>query len=207
MARKKIEVKPGEKYSRLTVISESEKVNYIRYFNCICDCGNKLKVRIYSLVNGNTKSCGCLDRDKLIKRNTKHSMCGTRIYRIWCVMKDRCYNKKTPNYKFYGKKGVSVCKEWLNFKPFYDWALKNNYNEKLTIDRINFKGNYEPDNCRWVTMKTQNRNKSSNRLIKFENETKCLSAWAETIGINETSLSNRIKNWGLKKALTTPKPL
>ena len=79
----------------------------------------------------------------------------TRLYKIFSGMKNRCYNPNNQHYKWYGGKGVTVCDEWLGEKgvqSFIEWALNNGYEENLSIDRIDPSGNYEPSNCRWVTM-------------------------------------------------------
>ena len=89
-----------------------------------------------------------------------HGLSGHPLYKLWGHIKERCYNKNNTNYKNYGGRGIIVCDEWKdNFKLFYDWAINNNYNYNLTIDRIDGNGNYEPDNCRFVTTSIQNRNK------------------------------------------------
>lgn len=98
----------------------------------------------------------------------KHGKKNTRLYRIWLQMKNRCFNIRTNRYKDYGGRGITVCDEWKNdFTKFYDWSILNGYQENLTIDRIDNDGNYEPSNCRWVTVKIQNRNSRSNHLITF----------------------------------------
>jgi hypothetical protein len=120
-------------------------------------------------------------------------------------MKDRCFNPKSSLYKNYGGRGITICKEWLeNYQAFKNWAITNNYQEGLSIDRIDVNGNYEPSNCRWADAKTQNNNLRSNHLITFNNETHTLTQWAEIVGLNMGTLSQRIrKGWAVEKALTT----
>lgn len=92
---------------------------------------------------------------------TTHGMSRTRLYRIFHDMKRRCYKPKDTSYSNYGGKGIKICKEWLdNQEVFFEWALNNGYDDNLTIDRIDSKGNYEPSNCRWITQKEQNYNLS-----------------------------------------------
>jgi hypothetical protein len=147
----------GQKFGRLTAISISRIENYKggtkhRYYKCRCDCGKIIEVQSYSLTNGNTKSCGCFQREKCGDTFRKHGGMGTRLYNIWKGMKKRCNNSNEPCYKYYGGKGIKVCDEWqVNFIAFRDWALNNGYADNLTIDRIDSDKNYEPSNCRWVT--------------------------------------------------------
>lgn len=131
----------------------------------------------------------------------------SRLYRIWAHMKERCYNDKCRDFKYYGKRNIAVCDIWNNdFLEFKKWAVANGYKEMLTLDRIDFNGNYEPQNCRWVTRKEQNNNKRDNHLITFNGMTKTLSAWASETGLNITTIFMRINkyNWSVEKALTTP---
>lgn len=87
-------------------------------------------------------------------------MSNKRLASIYQGMKQRCYNTKRANYKYYGGRGIVICDEWLNSpQAFYDWATANGYRENLTIDRINTDGNYEPQNCRWSSFKEQATNK------------------------------------------------
>lgn len=90
---------------------------------------------------------------------TKHGMFGTRIYRIWAGMIQRCSNPKNDKFKWYGARGISVCPEWREFQPFHDWAISSGYADGLTIDRVDNDGNYEPRNCAWATMKAQCANR------------------------------------------------
>ena len=153
----------GQKYGRLTVIEryKNSKNNRVQW-KCKCDCGNYKIVTSSDLRSNKIKSCGCLRKEKAIilgkNTNLKHNMTHTRIYRIWISMRNRCYYKKNIAYKNYGKRGIKVCKEWKDdFMNFYNWAINNGYKDDLTIDRIDVNGNYEPNNCRWVDMKQQQK--------------------------------------------------
>ena len=194
----------GMKFGRLTVI----KLDHIKkasknlyYYLCKCDCGKEHIVIKSSLLNGLTRSCGCYNnevRAEKFRQRAKHYMTDTRLHKMWEKMKGRCYCKTDPRYKDYGGRGIRVYDEWKSdFKTFYDWAMNNGYDEtapygKCTLDRINVNGNYEPSNCRWVTLKEQNRNRRNNKLITYKNETHCLFEWAEIYGINPKILSQRL---------------
>lgn len=121
-------------------------------------------------------------------------------------MKQRCYNKNNDAYCRYGGRGIIICKDWLDdFMTFHDWAMSNGYKENLTIDRIDVNGNYEPNNCRWVDMKTQCRNKRNNRYITINNETHCLSEWCEILGLDRHVIEQRLYyGWSIERALFTP---
>ena len=152
----------GNKYNMLTVIkfNHSNKKSRKSYWLCKCECGNEKVICGNSLKTGNVKSCGCL----LKRGNTKHGLKHTRLYDILCGMKRRCYNPNQPCYKNYGARGIKVCDEWLNDpKAFYDWSITHGYKDDLTIDRINVNGNYEPSNCKWVSIKEQGRNKRNTK--------------------------------------------
>nr|DAG87323.1 MAG TPA: hypothetical protein [Herelleviridae sp.] len=160
----------GQKFGRLTVLSDAGVKGGRTYSNCLCDCGNMVIVSNKHLKNGHTKSCGCYKNDLIsrigkktgktnIKKaqkqahenNKKHQMSGTRIYRIWSQIKQRCQNEKSSHYQYYGGKGICICDEWKNnFQAFEQWATNNGYADNLTIDRVNSNKNYEPSNCRWI---------------------------------------------------------
>lgn len=106
-------------------------------------------------------------------------------------MMDRCYREKNCNYNRYGARGIRVCEEWHNIENFEKWVEENPYFEGATLDRINVDGNYEPSNCRWVTMKEQCNNRSNTLYITYNGETHTISEWAEITGINRSTLNNR----------------
>lgn len=191
----------GKKFGRLTVIKydHSEK-NRGAYFECICDCGNHCVVRGSQLVTKSrpTRSCGCLQKEKAkehlaelekegkVKHDQRrtHGMSKTRIYHIWLSMKKRCDCKKYEHYENYGGKGIKVCDEWnKSFEEFYKWALKNGYEENLSIDRIDVNGNYCPENCRFANQKAQVRNRTNTVFLTHEGDTKTLMEWCEKYDI------------------------
>lgn len=140
-------------------------------------------------------------------REKIHGGSGTRLYSIWIGMKRRCKNPNRQNYKHYGENGITVCDEWINnFQAFYDWSMVNGYSEDLTIDRIDVRGNYSPENCRWATKKDQANNRRSSHVLTYNGKTQTLRQWAEEYGVNYGTFVNRIdrNNWPIEKALTTP---
>lgn len=202
----------GLRFGNLTVIKRVN--NYITpngskhsRWLCLCDCGKYKEIVGSKLKTGNTKSCGCLKTERLKKFNTKHKSSNLKIYRVWRAMKERCYNPKNKRYKNYGERGIKVCDEWLDKENgssnFISWALENGYKKGLSIDRINVNGNYEPLNCRWITMKEQGRNTTKNRIITYKGESKCLTEWSEITGINISTLSWRLhKGWNVERILS-----
>ena len=118
-----------------------------------------------------------------------HGMSRTRIYKIWEAMKQRCYNQNEPSYKNYGGRGISVCQEWKSdFMSFYAWAMDNGYKEDLTIERIDNDGNYEPSNCKWITLQEQENNRRTTVFMELDGEKMSLKQWAEKTGNNYHSI-------------------
>jgi hypothetical protein len=121
-----------------------------------------------------------------------HGLSNTDIYVIWCAMRRRCNSNHDKRYARYGARGIAVCAEWDDFSSFYNWAMLHGYRKGLSIDRIDNDGNYNPKNCRWVTISEQNRNYSRNHKITFNGETLCLKDMAEKYGINRATVLYRI---------------
>ena len=145
------------------------------------------------------------DRSGSLNPNYKDGRKGTRLYRIWTNIKTRCLNPNSTHYQNYGAKGITICDEWKNdFKVFYNWAMSHGYSDELTIDRINNKLGYSPDNCRWVDMSIQANNRSSCRMITIDNQTKSMKEWCEILGMNYSLVRDRLnRGWNPEKALFT----
>ena len=158
----------GQRYGRLVVLGMEEPVNKRTMCKCQCDCGRIVVCRADHIRNEYTTSCGCY-RDSIAGQATKtHGDADSRLYQVWRAVKSRCYNQNDHAYKYYGGRGIKMCDEWKNsYALFKIWAEANGYDwnaerGQCTIDRIDFNGNYCPDNCRWVDMVVQNNNKRNN---------------------------------------------
>lgn len=198
----------GQKFGKLEVISRADDyvspkgyvaVNWL----CNCECGNTTIVRGCNLKSGASTSCGC-ERIENPNRRT-HGGKHTRLYKIWKSMRTRCNNPNDANYVYYGGRGISICEDWSNFVNFRKWANENGYTDSLTIDRIDYDGNYCPDNCRWTDATTQANNSRHNHMLEYNGETHTLAEWARITGISYHKLKDRINKcgWDVERALTT----
>ena len=134
----------------------------------------------------------------------KYGKTNTRLYRTWRHIINRCYNENVPDYLNYGKRGIKMCEDWRSdFMPFYNWSMANGYNDTLTIDRIDNNGNYEPNNCRFIDYKQQQRNTTRTKHITINGETHCLKDWCIILGLNYSTITARINklNWTIERAL------
>lgn len=136
----------------------------------------------------------------------KHGLYRTRLNIIWNDMKQRCFNKNHSFYNRYGGRGITACDEWTaDFLVFYNWAMANGYSDKLTLDRIDNDGNYEPANCRWSTRKEQSNNRITNRALEYNGEIRTMSQWADVLGLTYDTVQNRIRQgWTMERIVKTP---
>lgn len=181
----------GQKFGRLTAIKKvgvSKDKNVI--WECVCECGNTKEVRGSHLFHGKVRSCGCLAkeildyRNKYKNSNLTHGLSKTRLYTKYVHMKERCSDKGKIDY--YGR-GIKVSDEWSDkengFINFYNWAINNGYKDGLTIDRKDVNGDYEPDNCRWITNQEQQNNKRSNVFIEYNGQINTIANWSRIMNL------------------------
>lgn len=187
----------GKRFGGLVITSREGKDKHNHsLWRCECDCGNECVVVNYALTSGNTKSCGCL-KTVAPGRAPTHGMCGTPTYSSWLSMIDRC--SETGCYR---KLGIAVCDKWKeSFETFlHDMGERPN---GTTIDRINGKLGYEPNNCRWATPMEQARNKSNNVVITAFGRTMCVTDWATRLGASKQVIHHRLKaGWSVEDAVS-----
>ena len=191
----------GQKFDRLTVIKYCGVRNHVAYWLCKCDCGNTLMVRGSSLRNGNTRSCGCLQRELSTQRLFLHGESKSRLHNVWVCMMRRCHNPNLPAYRWYGARGIKVCDDWHEYKNFKEWALLSGYDDNApqgvcTLDRIDNNGDYEPSNCRWVTIQEQIRNMRRRKpsiILTSKGESHSIKEWADILGIHYHTIYRRMK--------------
>lgn len=156
----------GDIFGRLQILEvlpfEKDK-NSRTTVKCLCECGNTTTTKLTYLKNGNTRSCGCLQ-----KENTKSHGLGTHeLYKTWYAMMQRCYNEESDNFHLYGGRGIKVCKRWHDIRLFIEDMSPRP--EGLSLDRVDTNGNYEPSNCRWADWTEQNLNKNFYNENKLHN--------------------------------------
>lgn len=157
----------GQDFGRLRVLSIIRRdVGGNAIWKCVCICGEFTFVRVSSLKGGHTKSCGCLRRERAFEQGSqahlriKHGHARrsgwSREYRCWVHMIERCTNKNAENWKYYGGRGIKVCKQWLKFENFL--ADMGSRPAGTSIGRFRDKGDYKPGNCKWMTPKEHGAN-------------------------------------------------
>lgn len=201
----------GQRFSRLVALekigTDAQKHDVWR---CRCDCGKETNVSSRSLITGHTKSCGCLQREKAARigdRSRTHGDVGTPLYGIWAAMKRRCYNKNVIHYDAYGGRGIHVCDEWQKYEPFKQWAIENGYKDgaRLSIERKDVNGNYEPSNCCWIPLRKQGKNTRRTRHVEYKGKLYALSDIAEITGLSMRTIQGRYeRGWSPERIFETP---
>ena len=184
----------GDRFERLVVL-EPIGMDHARKFRWLvrCDCGVEKVVRDNGLRTGNTKSCGCLNREATSARNFKYGLGALPEAQVWRDIRKRCLNPNDPNYHNYGGRGIGIAAEWLDDFLKFLKDVGRRPNPKATIDRIDNNRGYVPGNVRWVTMKVQQRNKRSNLCLTVGGETKTAVEWSEVYGLARCTTLSRIR--------------
>jgi hypothetical protein len=215
---KRIEVKPGDRYGRWSVLQElpdrrsPTNGRAQRMVECRCECGTIRALMLESLrqATAPSRSCGCIQRESAIKgghKNRTHGQSKSITYSSWAEMKQRCYNKNDVSYGAYGNRDIQICERWRDSFEAFLADMGERPSKLHSIDRYpDNNGNYEPGNCRWATQKQQNRNRRSNVVLTFRGETMCISEWAERVGLPRKALEKRLNHHGftVEQALTLP---
>lgn len=198
----------GSIFGRLKIIRESTKDRFNRRrFVCECLCGKETIVQIGNLKTGHTKSCGCLEKENLLKLagHNKYRFIemnnieDRKFYVTWKNLNSRCFNKKNSRYKNYGGRGIDVMEKWKNFKNFWkDMYPSFKEHNKLfgrnntNIERIDVNGNYCKENCKWATWKEQANNKTTNRMITAMGKKMNMTQWGEKLGLNSKQIWEKL---------------
>jgi len=185
----------GSNFGRWVVIGPSVIKNMSIHWWCKCECGSETYVSQSNLFKGASRSCGCLKRELSTIRATKHghnTKKQTAEYRCWHHMIFRCDSPKDASYHRYGGRGITVCKEWYDFRNFLkDMGLKPF--SKAELDRIDNDGNYEPGNCRWATRSQNTSNQSRSVKLTYNGRTTNITHWAEELGVLNLRISHLLK--------------
>lgn len=192
----------GERCGKIVAVRLFEKHRSGHRWLWQCDCGETKVLHPHSARK--TGHCGCLTREHFSVRSTKHGAAGTREYKAWAGMKDRCLNTNNPHYTDYGGRGIEVCKQWIeSYQSFLDDMGQRPVG--MTLERIDNALGYCKENCRWATRKEQQRNRRANVTCEIGGLTKCLKEWCEVYGIGYTTVRGRMgRGWGMIDAITTP---
>ncbi len=189
----------GRTFGDLTVIAREGRQGTKATWKCACSCGNTHVARSDQLKNGDIRSCGCKNPHK-----RKHGRAGTRIYRIWRGMLDRCYNEKAASYANYGGKGVTVCDRWRESIDNFIEDMGLPPSESHTLDRKENADGYHSGNCKWSTPEEQGNNRSTNVDMTFNGKTQTIAQWSRETGLSKDTIRLRLKRgWTADRTLTT----
>ncbi len=171
-------------FGRLTIIGTpflkrfSPSGSQRSYVSTRCICGTEKDIRVEHIKSGKITSCGCYRNEQNAVRSITHGLCEkSLLYGVWLNMRNRCYRESADSYKNYGGRGITVCEEWrTDYKAFHEWCMSHGYEKGLQIDRENNDGNYEPNNCRWITPPENAQNTRKSLRLHQVNEIRRLYA-------------------------------
>lgn len=163
------------------------------YRLCRCICGIERMVRTDGLTPSSSGGCGCRKRSDFIARVTKHGKCRFPEYAVWASMKDRCLNKNSTAYPYYGGRGISVCQEWQNSFVAFICDMGRRPSNKHTLERVDNECGYGKNNCAWESRIAQMNNTRWNRQVVIDERTLSVSQWARALGLSRSTFENRLK--------------
>lgn len=191
----------GQRFGRLLVLGRSTKQGVRISWDCRCDCGNAAIIQGANLVNGVSRSCGCLQKQLASLRFGRHFMSRTATYANWQAMMRRCYEPSFKGYENYGARGIRVAEPWHSFDTFFEDMGAAPHG--LTVERKDNEGPYSKENCTWASRSDQALNRRTNRLLTFNGETKAVILWARSLGFSADVLFGRLsRGWSTERALT-----
>lgn len=177
----------GMRFGKVELLGEVKIVGKRKFQKIKCDCGTVRYIREDKFPN--VTSCNCERRNKVGLSSEEYE----RLFNVWRNMIQRCYNKNSERYYTYGARGIVVCDEWKNnFKEFAKWATDNGWKIGLSIERKDFNKSYCPENCIFITMKEQARNKTNNVFLTINGVTKCVVEWCENLNLDPKTAYARI---------------
>lgn len=195
----------GEVFGRLTVTSNLGVSDGRTQYACRCSCGNYKTVNRNQLLNGVTRSCGCLFKETLNNRNTTHGQSKGRLFRIWNGMLSRCEIPSATGYERYGAKGITVCDRWKRSFEDFRADMGDPPDGNHSLDRKDNTLGYFKENCRWATPKQQAYNSARVRLIEFNGVTANVSDWERASGLGGCIGYRLDRGWSVRDAILTPK--
>ncbi len=207
-------INPGDTFVNLTVVERiilpgKTKEGRVRY-RCICYCGKERLVEGFKLNDNPRMSCGNHKSEKAKENGRKRIRHGqargsgghSPEHRTWVSMNFRCYSPKCQDWERYGGRGIKVCKRWrYSFANFFA-DMGKRPGRGYVIDRKDNDGDYEPKNCRWLTVRESNRNKSDTRYLTINGVTKSMGHWSDETKRGIVTIRQRLnRGWSAKRAV------
>lgn len=190
----------GRKFGRLTVVLKLGKSDRWAWL-CRCECGNQQKATGHNLTRGRIVSCGCRRQEVLDGQRFVHGMTNTPTWKVWKGIIKRCTQLRCKAYPNYGGRGIKVCDKWLTFAGFYEDMGERPTG--LTIERVDFNGDYCKENCKWAPQSEQASNTRRVRFVEVNGERMSLTRACAALGIRYSRVLDRINKlgWPIEKAM------
>lgn len=195
-------------FTRLRVLHRLENSHTgLTRWECLCDpkfgcCGQVVPANGRDLRRGNTRSCGCLNKESVIAAKTIHGFSHLPEYKIWWHIKDRCYNEKASSYDRYGARGITVCDEWKESFDAFHRDMGDRPSPTHSIERKDNSLGYSKSNCKWATLEEQGNNKRNNVLCEYRGQTKTLAQWCRDFRLNYKTIYQRLqRGWSFEEAI------